>query len=86
MKAQKGKVPSSISPRWRSVGSHGVTFSAGAGLMSFKSLVAYGHVTSLDGDPTWRERLQVWWMRLYVGFGVVISFLVLIANKLHVFD
>jgi len=25
-------------------------------------------------------------MRLYVGFGVVISFLVLIANKLHVFD
>jgi hypothetical protein len=29
-----------------------------------RALVAYGHVTSLDGDPTWRERLQVWWMRL----------------------
>jgi hypothetical protein len=29
-----------------------------------RALVAYGHATSLDGDPTWRERLQVRWMRL----------------------
>jgi hypothetical protein len=26
-------------------------------------LVAYGHVTSLDGTPTSRERLRVWWLR-----------------------
>jgi hypothetical protein len=26
-------------------------------------LVAYGYVTSLDGDPTIREKLRVWWLR-----------------------
>ena len=28
-----------------------------------KALVAYRHVTSLDGDPTLYEQAQIWWLR-----------------------
>jgi hypothetical protein len=35
-----------------------------------KALVAYGHVTSLDGDPTMSERARIWWLRRICPTGI----------------
>jgi hypothetical protein len=35
-----------------------------------RDLAAYGHVTSLDGHPTWRERLRIKWLRWTRGLSV----------------
>jgi hypothetical protein len=35
-----------------------------------RDLVAYGHVTSLNGHPTWRERLRIKWLRWTRGLSV----------------
>jgi hypothetical protein len=35
-----------------------------------RDLAAYGHVTGLDGHPTWRERLRIKWLRWTRGLSV----------------
>jgi hypothetical protein len=35
-----------------------------------RDLAAYGHVTSPDGRPTWRERLRIKWLRWTRGLSV----------------
>ena len=35
-----------------------------------RDLSAYGHVTSLDGRPTWREKLRIKWLRWTRGLSV----------------
>jgi hypothetical protein len=35
-----------------------------------RDLAAYGHVASLDGHPTWRERLRIKWLRWTRGLSV----------------
>ena len=35
-----------------------------------RDLTAYGHVTTLDGRPTWRERLRIKWLRWTRGLSV----------------
>lgn len=35
-----------------------------------RDLAAYGHVTGLDGRPTWRERLRIKWLHWTRGLGM----------------